>query len=38
LSIGKNTSATLDIGRAFEDGITTSSGDVRGHVSINFVY
>ena len=38
LSIGKYTSATLDIGRAFEDGITTSSGDVRGHVSINFVY
>ena len=38
VSIGRNTSATLDIGRAFEDGITTSSGDVRAHVSINFVY
>lgn len=38
LSIGKNTSATLDIARAFEHGVTTSSGDVRGHVSVNFVY
>ena len=38
VSIGANTSATLDIGRAFDDGVTTSSGDVRGHVSINFVF
>jgi hemolysin activation/secretion protein len=38
VSIGTNASATLDIGRAFEDGVTTSSGDVRGHVSINFVF
>lgn len=38
LSIGKNTSATLEIGRAFEHGVTTSSGNVRGHVAINFVY
>jgi len=38
MSIGRNTSATLDIGRAFENGVTTSSGDVRGHVSVNFVY
>ena len=38
LSIGKNTSATLDIARAYEHGITTSSGDVRGHVSVSFVY
>jgi hemolysin activation/secretion protein len=38
LSIGKSTSATLDIARAFDDGITTSSGDVRAHVSVNFVF
>jgi hemolysin activation/secretion protein len=38
LSIGKNASATLEIGRAFENGVTTSSGDVRGHVAVNFVY
>lgn len=38
LSIGKNTSATLDIGRAFDNGVTTSSGDARGHVSVSFVY
>lgn len=38
MSIGKNTSATLDIGRAFEHGVTTSSGDVRGHVAVTFVY
>ncbi|MEO8652832.1 MAG: ShlB/FhaC/HecB family hemolysin secretion/activation protein [Ramlibacter sp.] len=38
VSIGTNTSATLDIGRAFQDGVTTSSGDVRGHVSINVVF
>jgi hemolysin activation/secretion protein len=38
MSIGKNTSAALDIGRAFEHGITTSSGDVRGHISVSFVY
>jgi hemolysin activation/secretion protein len=35
LNIGRNTSATVDIGRAYKDGLTTSSGDVRGHVSIN---
>ncbi|MDB5948120.1 MAG: hypothetical protein JWQ33_3146 [Ramlibacter sp.] len=38
LSIGKNTSANLDLGRAFDNGVTTSSGDVRGHVSVNFIY
>jgi hemolysin activation/secretion protein len=38
VSIGKNTTANVDIGRAFDNGVTTSSGDVRGHVSVNFVY
>jgi hemolysin activation/secretion protein len=38
LSLGKHASATMDIARAFEHGVTTSSGDVRGHVSLNFVF
>lgn len=38
LEIGRSLSATLNIGRAFEHGVTTSSGDVRGHISVNFVY
>lgn len=38
ISIGKGTSATLDIARALDDGITTSSGDVRAHVSINIAF
>ncbi|MCM2252989.1 MAG: hypothetical protein NDJ19_11570, partial [Ramlibacter sp.] len=38
VNMGTSTSATLDIARALKDGITTSSGDVRGHVSINFVF
>jgi hemolysin activation/secretion protein len=38
VSIGRNASATVDIGRAFEDGVTTSSGDWRGHVSVSFVF
>lgn len=38
LSIVKNTSATLEIARAFEHGVSTSSGDVRGHIAVNFVY
>lgn len=38
LNVGKNASAVLDIGRAFSNAITTSSGDVRGHVSINVAF
>lgn len=37
-SLGRKASASLDIGRAFERGITTSPGDVRGHVSLNLVF
>jgi hemolysin activation/secretion protein len=38
LSIGRSATATLDIGRAFENGVTTSPGNVRGHISVSFVY
>ncbi len=37
-SLGAKASAGLDIGRALERGITTSPGDVRGHVSLNLIF
>jgi hemolysin activation/secretion protein len=38
MSFGRYASAGLDIARAMKNGITTSSGDWRGHVSVSFVY
>jgi hemolysin activation/secretion protein len=38
IGFGRNTTATLNVGRAFEPGVTTSSGDVRAHVTVSFVY
>ncbi|WP_165390997.1 ShlB/FhaC/HecB family hemolysin secretion/activation protein [Pseudoduganella lutea] len=38
LGLGRKATASLDIGRALERGITTSPGDVRGHVSLNLVF
>lgn len=38
MSIGRNASATVDVGRAFNHAVTTSPGDVRAHVAVNFVY
>lgn len=38
ISLGKNASASLDLGRALERGITTASGTVRGHVALNVVF
>lgn len=38
LALGKNASASLDIGRALERGITTAAGTVRGHVALNVVF
>lgn len=37
-AMGRKASASLDIGRALERGITTLPGDVRGHVSINLIF
>lgn len=38
LVLPKRASASLDIARAMEDGATSSSGDVRGHVAINLAF
>ena len=37
LSFGKAVNASVDVGRALSHGVTTRSGDVRGHFAINMV-
>ncbi|ROZ78324.1 ShlB/FhaC/HecB family hemolysin secretion/activation protein [Ramlibacter sp. WS9] len=38
LNMGKHASASVEVGRALDNAISTSKGDYRAHVSINVVY